>query len=73
LRPDASVISPRPNERLAMIFFRRAREAEMDKEGLLKAIVEAGFTRGAVDIPERIAHRQQPAPVVAASEDDKGF
>jgi hypothetical protein len=37
----------------------------MDKGGLLEAIVEAGFTHGPVDIPERIAHRQQPAPVVA--------
>jgi hypothetical protein len=45
----------------------------MDKDGLLEAIVEAGFTRGAVDIPERIAHRQQPAPVIGTSEDNKGF
>src|SRR3954468_7177412 len=31
LRPEASVISPRPNERLRMISARRAREADLDK------------------------------------------
>jgi hypothetical protein len=40
----------------------------MDKDGLFGSVVEAGFTQGAVDIPEPIAHRQQPALAIDTRE-----
>jgi hypothetical protein len=45
----------------------------MDKDGLFGSFVAAGFTQGAVDIPERIAHRQQSAQTICANRNDKGF
>src|ERR1700737_2790492 len=45
LRPEASVISPRPNERLRMISARRARAADLDKADISELKAAAIYRR----------------------------
>jgi len=63
LRPEASVISPRPNERLRMISWRRAREADLDKildpDRRIERFNCSQFTGGATQMPAIGAARQQ--------------
>src|SRR5437868_4280805 len=72
LSPFASVISPRPNERLRMISARRAREADLDKVFSLGLCAGAIYRRTRAHARAEI-DRQQAHVSSSAKADDPVF